>query len=72
MKITRVLVNDLMQTGYEYLLSEPEGKNFHPGFNPELTPRQMLEMGRHEKTCCASTPTLFGSRPFCRGCHGEF
>ena len=38
-------VNDGMQTGYTYLLSEPAGRNFHPDFTPELTPKQMLELG---------------------------
>jgi hypothetical protein len=34
-----------MQKNYSYLLSEPMGKNFEPDFKPELTPKQMLEMG---------------------------
>lgn len=34
-----------MQTGYEYRLTEPVGKNFDPDFRPELTPREMLELG---------------------------
>ena len=38
-------VNDLMQQGYVYLLSEPSGRNFHAGFRPELTPKQMLALG---------------------------
>jgi hypothetical protein len=41
----RLLVNDLMQKNYVYLLTEPVGKNFHPGFKPELSPKQMLELG---------------------------
>ena len=41
----KVTVNDLMQKGYIYYLSEPEGKNFHEGFKPELTPKEMLELG---------------------------
>jgi hypothetical protein len=41
----KVVVNDLMQRGYVYFLSEPVGRNFHPEFKPELTPKQMLEMG---------------------------
>ncbi|HCE46899.1 MAG TPA: hypothetical protein DET40_25410 [Lentisphaeria bacterium] len=45
MKKQKVTVSDLMQKGYCYFISEPPGKNFHPGFLPELTPRQMLEMG---------------------------
>lgn len=40
-----VVVNDLMQHGYVYYLTEPIGQNFHPDFRPELTPRQMLELG---------------------------
>jgi len=42
---TTVTVNDLMQQGYTYVLSEPEGKNFHPDLRPDLTPAEMLELG---------------------------
>jgi len=45
MKERRIAVNDLMQTGYVYTLAEPMGKNFHPDFQPELTPKEMLELG---------------------------
>ncbi len=38
-------VNDKMQKGYSYALSELEGKNFDPAFKPQLTPKQMLELG---------------------------
>lgn len=41
----KVTVNDKMQSNYTYYLTEPEGKNFHPEFKPELTPKQMLELG---------------------------
>jgi len=41
----KVVVNDRMQKNYEYYRVEPAGKNFHPDFLPELTPKQMLEMG---------------------------
>ena len=34
-----------MQQGYVYYRSHPAGRNFAPGFRPELTPRQMLELG---------------------------
>ena len=34
-----------MQKKYEYFLVEPSGRNFHPDFKPELTPKQMLAMG---------------------------
>ena len=40
-----VVVNDRMQKNYVYVLSEPIGKNFDPDFKPELSPKQMLEMG---------------------------
>jgi hypothetical protein len=40
-----VVVNDLMQQGYTYYLVEPPGENFHPDFSPDLTPREMLELG---------------------------
>jgi len=40
-----ITVNDLMQQGYTYTLSEPMGKNFHPDFKPELTPKEMLSLG---------------------------
>ena len=45
MRPLNVIVNDRMQTGYEYTLVEPEGRHFHPEFKPELSPSQMLEMG---------------------------
>jgi hypothetical protein len=41
----RIVVNDSMQSGYVYLRTEPAGRNFHPGFEPELTPKEMLELG---------------------------
>jgi hypothetical protein len=41
----KVTVNDKMQKGYEYELTEPTGKNFAPEFKPDLTPKQMLELG---------------------------
>lgn len=40
-----VVVKDKMQNGYRYELTEPMGKNFHPDFRPELTPKEMLELG---------------------------
>ena len=42
---TKVVVNDLMQQAYVYYLTEPAGKNFHLDFKPELTPKQMLQLG---------------------------
>jgi hypothetical protein len=40
-----ITVNDLMQQGYTFTLSEPMGKNFHSDFKPELTPKEMLSLG---------------------------
>src|SRR5262249_47541752 len=45
MRPVRVEVNDLMQQGYVYHLTEPTGQHFHQDFHPELTPKQMLELG---------------------------
>jgi len=44
-KPRRVVVNDLMQKNYVDYLTETTDKNFHPGFHPELTPKQMLALG---------------------------
>jgi len=41
----KIIVNDTMQQGYEYELSEPRGKNFSPNFIPDLTPQEMLRLG---------------------------
>lgn len=45
MKPRLVKVNDLMQQGYVYELTEPMGHCSHPDFRPELTPKEMLELG---------------------------
>ncbi len=54
-----VVVNDKMQKNYRYLLSEPEGENFDPGFNPDLSPEEMLKMG------------IFGGK-YMTDCRNEF
>ena len=41
----KVVVNDRMQRGYVYWRSEPVGRNFAPGFMPDLTPKEMLRLG---------------------------
>ena len=41
----KVIVNDKMQRGYVYFLTQPVGRNFAPEFQPELTPKQMLQLG---------------------------
>jgi len=54
-----VIVNDLMQKDYVYLLTEPMGENFHPDFRPELTPQELLALG------------VFGGK-YMTDCTGEF
>jgi len=62
----RVVVNDRMQQGYIYFRTEPAGRNFAPGFAPELTPKQMLELGvfggRYMTDCQAEFPTGWFAR----------
>lgn len=48
-----------MQKRYVYELTEPAGRNFHPDFKPELTPKQMLRLG------------VFGGR-YMTDCRKEF
>jgi len=71
MKPRRVVVNDLMQHGYAYLLTQPLGRNFHAGFLPELTPKQMLELGvfggKYMTDCRAEFPADWFERA--RLCH---
>ncbi len=55
----RITVEDRMQRGYRYFLAEPAGRNFHPDFKPELTPREMLALG------------VFGGR-YMTDCRKEF
>ena len=45
MKKQIVVERDLMQMGYVYFLTEQAGKNFHSEFRPQLSPKQMLELG---------------------------
>ena len=59
MKPILVTVNDKMQQGYQYYLTEPVGENFHPEFTPELTPPEMLSLG------------VFGGKYMC-DCQMEF
>jgi hypothetical protein len=60
MKKKRIVVDDLMQTGYVYTLTEPPGENFDPEFEPELTPKEMLELGvfggKYMTDCAAEFP----------------
>jgi hypothetical protein len=45
MQTHSVIVNDKMQQGYRYDRVAPIGHDFHPEFKPELTPKQMLQLG---------------------------
>ena len=40
-----IIVNDRMQHGYTYTLSQTAGRNFDAQFRPELTPAEMLALG---------------------------
>ena len=46
----KVVVNDKMQHRYVYYRTEPIGRNFAPGFEPQVTPKQMLQRpaSRHQ------------------------
>ena len=59
MKPVKIKVNDLMQKGYEYKLTEPVGNNFDSAFKPQLTPAEMLKLG------------VFGG-VYLRDCKNEF
>ncbi|MEL7184876.1 MAG: hypothetical protein AAFN50_00400 [Pseudomonadota bacterium] len=41
----RVVVNDKMQSDYVYTLTARTGRDFDAEFEPQLTPKEMLEMG---------------------------
>ena len=41
----KVIVNDKMQRGYVYWLTEPIGRSFAPEFTPDLNPKTMLRLG---------------------------
>ena len=55
----KVVISDLMQQGYVYFRTEPAGRNFAPGFAPELTPKHLLRLG------------VFGGK-YMTDCRGEF
>jgi hypothetical protein len=54
-----IIVNDIMQVNYSYELTEPIGVNFDLNFKPQLSPKQMLELG------------VFGGK-YMTDCAGEF
>jgi hypothetical protein len=73
-KPRRIVVNDLMQPNYVYLVTEPMGQNFHPNFRPELAPKEMLELGvfggKYMTDCAAEYPEdWFANAKLCRERH---
>jgi hypothetical protein len=54
-----IIVNDLIQKNYTYELTASYGQDFASDFKPDLTPKQMLELG------------CFGGR-YLRDCVNEF
>lgn len=70
----RVVINDLMQKNYAYFISESAGKNFHLEFKPQLTPKQMLELGvfggKYMTDCKKEFPTSwFNKAKLCHEFH---
>ena len=67
-----ISVNDRMQSGYRYERVAPIGRNFHPEFRPELTPKQMLELGKYMTDARKEFPTSWFTRaklsPHSRDC----
>jgi hypothetical protein len=59
MKQRLITVCDKMQADYVYALAAPVGKNFDPAFKPELSPKEMLQLG------------VFGGR-YMTDCRDEF
>jgi len=66
MKRRVVVVNDRMQKGYRYARTCPPGRRFDPEFTPDLTPRQMLELGvfggKYMTDCRAEFPAAWFRR----------
>lgn len=54
-----VKTSNHLQRSYTYHLTQPVGKNFDPGFGPELTPKQMLELGVFDGYYRSVTPHEF-------------
>ena len=55
----KISVNDKMQSGYFYELAVPIGEDFDPLFTPELSPKELLELG------------IFGGK-YLNDCKNEF
>jgi hypothetical protein len=72
-KLKKVVVNDLMQTNYVYYLSEKPGKKFQQDFKPELSPKQMLELGvfggKYMTDCKKEFPSWYKKAKLCPDFH---
>jgi len=69
-----ILIDDLMQHGYQYALTEREGEAFDPAFAPQLTPMKMLELGvfggRYMTDCSSEFPAeWFAAAKLCHDRH---
>lgn len=66
MRAKIIRVSDKMQRGYRYSLTAPTGRDFDDGFNPDLTPKQMLELGvfggKYMTDCRAEFPKNWFAR----------
>lgn len=63
-----------MQKNYTYRLTEPSGRNFEPEFTPDLSPKEMLEMGvfggKYMTDCKAEFPkSWFNNAKLCHERH---
>jgi hypothetical protein len=61
-----VTVNDRMQRNYRYFRVEPVGRHYDPGFEPELSPPELLRLGifggRYMTDCTDEFPARWFSR----------
>jgi hypothetical protein len=66
MKPKTVVVRDKMQRGYTYRRTEPAGRNFDEGFEPQLSPADLLALGvfggKYIADCRAEFPASWFKR----------
>jgi hypothetical protein len=61
-----IVVDEPYQTGYQYSLVVPAGKDFEPEFRPQLSPQQMLELGIFGGAYFTEPPSEFPNQWFKR------
>lgn len=69
-----IIVNDLMQHRYRYELVAPVAASFDPSFEPELSPKEMLQLGvfggKYMTDCREEfPPDWFIDAKLCHECH---